>query len=589
MHKIIFGVKALSYLNKYLAQHRGALLWGTLFTVVANVLAMLPPRLVRYAFDVVQVVVMAPDADEREGLHRRLLLCGGGIVLLAALKGLFTFLSRCCFTVMGKRIEYALKNDIYRHYQTLPLSFYRRHSTGDLMARISEDVDRVGMYVGPSLMYVVSSTVTFLLIVPYMWMLNAELALYAAVPIPFLAAGTYYVSTFLHRRSQAIQEQLSRLTTFVQESFSGVRVLQAFACERAFVDDFAQVCAAYRARALRLTQLNAFFFPAVVGIIGAGVLVVVFLGGRAVMEGRMSPGGIAEFIMYLYLLGWPIFSVSWVMNFVQKAAASQQRINEFLQVKNPIVSVKALERPMDGRLTLQDVSFTYPDSGIRALQGVSLEVAPGASLAIVGPTGSGKTTLANLLCRLYDADEGVVMVDGVPIQDYAVPCLRRQLGYVPQDVFLFADSIEHNIAFGATGATRTQVVAAAELAGIYGTIQQLPDGLQTVVGERGVTLSGGQKQRISIARAFVRDPRILVLDDCLSAVDVRTEQGILQTMARVMQGRTTIIISHRVAAARLAEHIVVLDEGRVAEQGDHVSLLARRGTYHALYEKQHDS
>ena len=587
-------MKALRYLNKYLAQHKSALLWGTITILISNALVILTPRLIKHAFDLVQASIgayqLAVSKSELSMIDQRLaqglFFYVGGVFLLAMLKSFFAFLACRHFMGMGKRIEYALKNEIYQHYQTLPLSFYRRHSTGDLMARISEDVDRVGMYLGPSIMHAIGTATMFLLLVPYMWLINARLTLYAAVPIPFLALVTYYVSTFMHRRSQAIQGQLSRLTTLAQEAFSGIRVLQAFAREKAFTKEFAQACQAYQARALRLTAINAFFFPAVIGIIGLGIVLVVFVGGQEVIQGTMTPGSIAAFIMYLDLLSWPTLSVSWITHLVQRAAASQQRINTFLQAKNPIVSQKALERPIQGHLAFHEVSLAYPDNGLQALQKVSFQVAAGQSLAIVGTTGTGKTTIAHLIARLYDADEGTITIDGVPIQDYAVPWLRQQLGYVPQEVFLFADTIQNNIALGAAQATPAQIATAAQQAAIYATIQQFPDQMQTVLGEKGVTLSGGQKQRLAIARAFVRDPRILVLDDCLSAVDTQTAKSILQTIAKVIQGRTTLIISHRIAVAQLAGHILVLDAGKMVEQGDPEQLLARQGVYHALYKKQ---
>ena len=586
-------MKALAYLNKYLAQHKNALLLGLLYTLLSNLFSILPPRLVRYAFDLVQDSITAyqlaatgQKAIIYKSVVKGLIVYSILVLVVSLLKGLFSFLTRQSIMITGKRIEYALKNEIYNHYQTLPLSFYRRHSTGDLMARISEDVNRVGMYLGPSIMYIMSTTVSFLMLIPYMLTINPRLTLYAAVPIPFLAAGTYYVSTFLNKRSKAIQSQLSKLTTFVQESFTGIRVIQAFAGEPTFRQNFVQACHEYKTRALRLTAIHAIFFPAVIGIIGLGIIIVVFVGGQEVIQGNITSGNIAEFIMYLYLLGWPTFSVSWITNFVQRAAASQQRINEFLQQKTSIVSQKNLAPTIQGHIAFRNVSFTYPDSGVQALKNLSFEVRAGQAIAIIGPTGSGKTTIANLLSRFYDVDQGVVLIDNVPIQDYAVAHLRKQIGYVPQDVFLFSDTIANNITFGTEGATMAQMEKATQQANIAANIQQLPKKMETVLGERGVTLSGGQKQRIAIARAFIRDPRILVLDDCLSAVDTQTEKSILQTMAQVMKNRTTIIISHRLASARLADHILVLDKGEIVEQGDHDSLLARQGVYYTLHQKQ---
>lgn len=565
-----------------------------MLVLLANLISVIGPHLVKQTFDLVQDGITACQSATSAGQQAvvyqelmRAILCYSVLVMLATILRWGTYAwARLHITRMGKRIEYALKNEIYRHYQTLPLRFYRQHSTGDLMARISEDVTHVGMYLGPVLLHAMGTTMAFLVLIPCMWFINPQLTLYAAVPVPILALGTYYVSTLMYQRSRVVREQLSTLTVKAQESFAGLRVLQAFVREEAFTQAFAQACQEYKRRALRLTAVHAFFFPAAIAIIGIGTLSVIFLGGREVINGNMTPGDVAEFVMYLSLLGWPTYSVSWLTKLVQSAAASQRRINEFLQEQNPIVSRRSLVRPIAGHISFQDVSFTYPDSGLQALKEISFEVAAGQSIALVGATGSGKTTITHLICRFYDADQGIIKVDDIPIQDYAVPSLRKQIGYVPQDVFLFADTIQNNIAFGTEAATEAQIALVVKQAGLQATVQRLPEGLQTMVGEQGATLSGGQKQRVSIARAFLRDPRILVLDDCLSAVDAKTEQGILQTMAKVMQGRTTIIISHRTTAAQLADKILVLDAGRIIEQGDHERLLAQRGAYYTLYEKQ---
>ncbi|MEM9416831.1 MAG: ABC transporter ATP-binding protein [Bacteroidota bacterium] len=587
-------MKALRHLNKYLARHKYLLLWGTICTALANAFSIIPARLVKYAFDLVQTSSKvypllegtSLQATVYEGLIKGLLLYGGLILLAAILRAIFAFLARQSIMVMGKRIEYALKNEVYAHYQTLPLSFYRRNSTGDLMARISEDVNQVGMYLGPAMAFGINALTTFLLLIPYMLVLNARLTIYAALPILLLALGTYYISTFMKQRAEDIQQQLSRLTTRVQESFSGIRVLQAFARKDAFTQRFTEECEVYKTQSLRLTTINAIFFPVVRGVIGLGIVLVVFIGGQEVIQGRSTPGNIAEFVMYLSILGWPTFSVSWVNSLVQNAAASQQRINAFLQEQNPIISKQALQQPIQGHIAFKEVGFTYPDSGVKALKSVTFEIKAGQSVAIIGPTGAGKSTLAHLVSRLYDAAAGEITIDGVPIQDYAIPFLRQQLGYVPQDILLFSDTIKHNIAWGKPDATDAEIIQAAQLAAIYEGIQGFPDQMETMLGERGVTLSGGQKQRIAIARAFIRDPKILVLDDCLSAVDTQTEQTILRNMKKAMHGKTALIISHRVAAAQLADQILVLEAGELVEQGTHEHLLAQQGIYYSLYNQQ---
>jgi len=565
-----------------------------MFTIVANFLSIIPARLIKHTFELVQESITdyqtLTDANLQATTYDRLvrsLLIYGGLMLLAAIfRGLFFFLTRWTIMVVGKRVEYELKNEIYAHYQTLPLSFYRSNSTGDLMARISEDMNQVGMYLGPAIGYGLNTVVIFLMLIPYMLMINARLTLYAVLPTLLLAAATYYIGAFMKERSEAIQRKLSGLITFVQESFSGIGVLQAFAREAGFTKVFSKECDAYKTSFLRLTSINAMFFPAAKSIIGLGVVLVVFVGGQEVIQGRSTPGNIAEFVMYLNLLGWPTFAVSWINNIVRRAAASQKRINEFLQEKNLIFSKKALRSPIKGHISFENVSFTYPNSGVRALQSVTFEVAAGTRVAIIGATGAGKSTITHLISRLYDAGAGEIAIDGVPIQDYAVPFLRQQLGYVPQDVFLFSDTLKNNIAWGKPEATNAQIIEAAQLASIYESIQQFPQQMETMVGERGVTLSGGQKQRIAIARALIRTPKILILDDCLSAVDTQTASNILRNIEEAMQGSTVLFISHRVSSPQLADRILVLEAGELVEQGTHKDLLAHRGAYYALYRQQ---
>lgn len=562
--------------------------------MLANVLAIIPSRFIKHAFDLVQEHIAARQLLADTGLQtttydksvKDLIVYSGLILLSAILKGLCLFLARQTIMVVGKRIEYALRNEIYNHYQTLPLSFYRRNSTGDLIARISEDVTQVGMYLGPAIAYSLNTAIIGLILIPTMLIINTQMTLYAMLPILLLAGSTYYISSFMQERSEAIQNKLSGLTTFVQESFVGIRVLQTFARGAAFTKVFAQECNTYKTRSLRLTKINAIFFPAAKSIVGLGTVLVVFIGGQAVIKGISTPGDIAEFVMYLHLLGWPVFSVSWINAIVQKAAVSQTRINEFLQETNPIVSDKSLQNPIKGQIAFKNVSFTYPHSAIKALQSVTFEVAVGQMVAILGTTGAGKSTIAHLLSRLYDASAGQITIDGVPIQDYAVPYLRKQLGYVPQDAFLFSGTFKDNIAWGQPEATDAQIIQAAQLVEMYESIQKCPKQMQTMLGERGVMLSGGQKQRIAIARALLGAPQILVLDDCLSAVDTQTEKKVLRNVAQAMQRSTVLLISHRVSSTQLADQIIVMEAGEIVEQGTHEDLVARKGFYYALYKQQ---
>lgn len=587
-------MKALRYLNKYLVHYKALLILGAIFTIVANVFSIIPGRLIKLSFELVQEGIagyqLAADTYLQEIWRKKLfsglLIYSGLILLTAVLRGFFFFLARRTIMVVGKRVEYALKNEIYAHYQTLPLSFYKRNRTGDLMARISEDVNKVGIYLGPAIAYGLNTVAVFFMLIPYMLTINAHITLYAVLPTLLLVGVSYYVGNFVKERAEAIQDKLSELTTFVQESFSGIRVLQAFTQEAAFIKVFAKKCNAYKSRSLHLTAINAVFFPAARGIIGLGTVLVVFIGGQEVIKGRSTPGNIAEFVMYLNLLGWPTFAVSWINNIVQKAAASQKRINAFLQEKTAIISDKILYTPIKGHISFKKVSFTYPNSGVKALQSVTFEVAAGKTVAIIGNTGAGKSTIAHLISRLDNASSGEIIIDGAPIQAYAVPFLRQQIGYVPQDVLLFSDTLRNNIAWGRPEATNVQVIQAAQLAEIYERIQQFPKQMETMLGERGLTLSGGQKQRIAIARALIRTSKILVLDDCLSAIDTQTARIILRKIKHAMRGSTILLISHRISSAQLADEILVLEAGKLIEQGTHENLLARRGAYYTLYKQQ---
>lgn len=587
-------MKELSYLNKYLFKYKYRILFGLLFIIISNVFAIIPAQIVRRAINLVEENVSLFHAYEgfmlRDEIYSifagSILIYGVAILALALLKGLFTFFTRQTIIVMSRLVEYDLKNEVYQHYQALPMSFYRRHNTGDMMARISEDVTRVRMYLGPAIMYGLNLATLFMMLIPYMFSVNARLTWFTLLPLPVLSVSIYYVNNIINRRSEAIQRSLSGLSTYVQEAFSGIRVLKSFVREKDSSGNFVKISDDYKEKAISLERVNALFIPLIMALVGLSSVITVFIGGTEVIKGAISPGIIAEFIIYVNMLTWPVTSLGWITSIIQRAAASQKRINEFLMEKNDIISEEELSKDIVGNVSLKHVSFVYPDSGIKALDDVSFEVEAGQSIAIVGTTGSGKSTIANIIPRMYDVPEGEVLIDDIPIKKYDLHSLRSQIGYVPQDVFLFSDTIFDNIAFGSADLSDTQVRAAAYSADLKNTIEHFPEGFATRVGERGVTLSGGQKQRVSIARAIARDPKILILDDCLSAVDTKTENTILNSLREIMQNRTTIIISHRVSSAKLADRIVVLDDGRIVEQGTNESLLAANGVYKELYDKQ---
>lgn len=521
-----------------------------------------------------------------KNLEISVLILGALMILMAFLRGFFLFLVRQTIIVMSRRIEYDLKNEIYEQYQNLPLSFYRRNNTGDLMNRISEDVTRVRMYLGPGIMYGLNLLVLFPMVIYQMIRVNPELTLYALLPLPVLSVSIYFVNNIINKRSEKIQESLSDLSTFVQEAFSGIRVIKAFVREEDSVLNFEKESQAYKEKSLKLIFVNSLFFPLIMALIGLSVILTIYVGGTQVINGAISYGNIAEFVIYVNILIWPVTALGWITSIIQRAAASQKRVNEFLKEENHIVSEKNIETEIKGNLVFKNVSFTYPDSGIKALNNVSFEVKAGESIAIIGTTGSGKSTIANLISRMYDCTSGEIHLDDNAIKDYNISSLRSQIGYVPQDVFLFSDSIENNIRFGGDDISQEQVFQAAKDADLYDNIMDFPKGFETMLGERGITLSGGQKQRTSIARAVVRNPKILILDDALSAVDTNTENTILNSMARIMKGRSSVIISHRVSSAKLADKIIVLDDGNIIEQGTNESLLAQNGVYKELYDKQ---
>ncbi|WP_194774207.1 ABC transporter ATP-binding protein [Pararhodonellum marinum] len=587
-------MKSLWRLNKYLYKYKGYLILGIIFTIISNIFVIIPAQLVRIAINYVvesfsfyQFYEGTGQAGEARSVFLGFIFVFGILILvMALLRGFFLFLIRQTIIIMSRLIEYDMKNEIFEHYQNLPLSFYRRNSTGDLMARITEDVSRVRMYLGPAIMYGINLIILFPLVIGYMLSVNVELTLYSLLPLPVLSLSIYFVNNLINERSEKIQRSLSGLSTYIQEAFSGIRVLKAFVRENDSVHNFKTASEDYKRKSIRLTVVQSLFFPVILALIGISTIITVYVGGRQVIDGAIGYGVIAEFILYVNMLTWPVTSLGWVTSIIQRAAASQTRINEFLDEKNDIVSIESLEMAIKGEITVKNLSFVYPDSGVQALKKVSFELQGGEALAIIGTTGSGKSTIANLLMRMYDASSGEILIDGRDIKAYDISSLRKQIGYVPQDVFLFSDTIANNIAFGLDEVGEGVVEKAAKDADVYDNIIEFPNGFETKLGERGITLSGGQKQRVSIARAISKEPKILLLDDCLSAVDTKTENAILNSLKVIMLNKTSIIISHRVSSAKLADKIIILDDGKIVEQGSHEALLSLKGTYAELYEKQ---
>ena len=590
-------MKELRYLNKYLLKYKWHIIWGSVFVIISNIFQILPAQMVRHAIDLVIDNIRVYSSFDHLSVKNNffevfaygILVYALLILVMALLRGVFLYFVRQTIIVMSRLIEFDLKNEIFEHYQTLPLSFYRRNNTGDLMNRISEDVGRVRMYLGPSIMYGLQLVTLFFMLIPIMFSISPKLTLYSLIPLPLLSFSIYYVNNIIERRSEEIQRSQSRLSTFVQEAFSGIRVLKSFTRENESINNFSEESDEYKRQSLKLTRVQSLFFPLITGLIGLSTVLAVYAGGMEVISGSLTFGNIAEFIIYVNLLTWPVTSLGWTSSLVQRAEASQKRINEFLKTKTDIVSEENLVREIEGKIEFNKVTFKYPDTGITALKNVSFKINPGESLAIIGTTGSGKSTIANLIGRLYDASEGDVLIDEISIKKYDLVSIRSQMGFVPQDVFLFSDTIYNNIGFGILDPSEEKVKQAAKDADVYDNIMNFPHGFMTRVGERGITLSGGQKQRVSIARAIARAPKILILDDALSAVDTKTENTILNSMKKIMMNRTSVIISHRVSSAKLANKIIVLDDGQVIEEGTHETLFASGGAYRDLYEKQMQS
>jgi len=567
---------------------------GVVFVILSTIFQIIPAQLVRYALDLVADNLAIYKSFEglelqevfKEVIDQSIVFYGGLILVIALLRGFFLFLVRQTIIIMSRHIEYDLKNEIYEHYQSLPLSFYRKNSTGDLIARISEDVSKVRMYIGPAIMYGLNMLILGLILLPVMFSISVKLTLYALLPLPVLSLSIYFVNNIINKRSEEIQESLSDLSTFVQEAFSGIRVLKSFAREADSLSKFAKESDNYKKKSLQLTQVTAMFFPLIMSLIGLSTVLTIFVGGIEVINGTLTIGNIAEFILYVNLLTWPVTALGWVTSVIQRAAASQKRINQFLLTENNIFSDQNIEKEITGELEFKDVSFTYSDSGIKALRNISFKVQPGESIAIIGTTGSGKSTVANLIGRMLDPSSGSILIDGIDLKDYDPQKYRNQVGSVPQDVFLFSDTISNNVAFGLNSLDAEKTIKALKNADLYDNVMEFPKQLETILGERGITLSGGQKQRLSIARAIAKDPKVMILDDCLSAVDTKTENNILNNLKEVMRDKTSVIISHRVSSAKLADKIIVLDDGHIIESGSYDQLISSGGTFQELYEKQ---
>ena len=587
-------MKDLAYLNKFLLKYRWHLIPGILFVIISNVFGVLPAQVIRVAFNLVTEnigVYQLFSGFNRQSLiydilGYSLLLFGLLVLVLALLRGLFLFFMRQTIILMSRHIEYDLKNEIYSHYQQLSLAFFRRNNTGDLMNRVTEDVSRVRMYLGPGIMYTINTVVLFIMVIYAMLTVNVRLAVYSVLPLPLLAVIIYYVNNIINFRSEKIQQRLSVLSSFVQENFSGIRIIKSYVREAYVRKSFAEESENYKTHSMALVNVEALFYPVMLLMVGLSNVITIYVGGGEVMKGNITAGNIAEFIVYLNQLSFPVIALGWVTSLVQRAAASQKRINEFLNQRPEIIVPNVPKQVINGHITLENVSFTYPDTGIKALKNISFTANPGEFVAIIGRTGSGKSTIANLIMRMYDVDEGDILIDGQSIRSINLDGYRSQIGFVPQEVFLFSDTIANNIAFSADVLDMPNVEQAARDAAVYDNIMELDDGFKTLIGERGITLSGGQKQRVSIARAIVKHPQLLIFDDSLSAVDTRTEEEILSHLGRNMLGKTSIIIAHRISTLKNADKILVMDKGEIIEQGSHQFLMELKGTYFDLYEKQ---
>jgi ATP-binding cassette subfamily B multidrug efflux pump len=579
-------LRALQYLNRYFKKYKFLLLLGLLFTVSSRVFAVLAPSLVGDSITAIEQFVRSGETDLTN--IKRLLLTNIALIVGAALvSGIFTFSMRQTIINVSRHIEYDLKNTVYNHYQKLSLRFYKQNRVGDLMSRISEDVSRVRMYVGPALMYSINTVTLFVIVISYMISVAPKLTLYTLLPLPILSFLIYRLSRAIHERSTLVQQMLSKLSTFSQESFSGINVIKSYAIETNRTHEMAAISKESKTKNMSLVQVQAWFFPLMILLIGISNVLVIFIGGNQYINGQIELGVLAEFIIYVNMLTWPVATVGWVTSIVQQAEASQKRINEFLGQEPDIQDgISANKKPVNFDIRFDKVNFMYDDTSIQALKNVSFSLESGKTLAIMGPTGSGKTTLLQLLSKTYLPHSGKVSLGGFALDEYTQKDIREIMGVVPQQPFLFSDTIAHNIRFGKPDATEQEIEKAAKQAAVHKNIVEFTAGYETMLGERGITLSGGQKQRVSIARALIKNPKILLLDDCLSAVDTETEEAILNALKKNNKDTSTIIVCHRVSSAKNADYILILKDGEIVQYGTHKDLVSQAGYYKELYEEQ---
>tara|TARA_Y100001958_G_C21242635_1_gene571036 strand:+ start:34 stop:1803 length:1770 start_codon:yes stop_codon:yes gene_type:complete len=585
-------LKDLSYLNKYLLKYKYYYTIGGIFILISTAFAIVPATLIRETFNLIENGYKEYSSGYiilKEEILKDVLFYSVAIIIAAIIRGFFMYMMRQTIIVASRKIEYDLKNEIFYHYQSLPLKFYKKNNTGDLMNRISEDVSKVRMYLGPALMYGMNVTILMLMIIPFMFYINFNLAFYSLMPLPLLVVSIYLVQNIINKRSEQIQESLSNLSTYVQETFSGIRLIKSFIREINFEKVFTKKSIDYKNKSIGLQFVLALFFPVIMTLIGLSIIITVYVGALEVFDGNLTIGNIAEFLIYVYLLTWPVTALGWITSIVQRASASQRRINEFLNEKSDINSSENKKINLEGKIEFENVCYKYLDTNIQGMDNISFKINQGESLGVIGATGSGKSTLANSILRLFDIDKGKILFDGIDIKKLDISFFRKQIGYVPQDVFLFSDTIENNILFGTENKSFELVKKAAENADLMRNINSFPEKFKTKIGERGITLSGGQKQRVSIARAIIKEPKILILDDCLSAVDTKTENVILENMKKIMVNKTSIIISHRISSVKLAKKIIVIDSGKIIEEGNHKSLIEKRGMYFDLYKQQLES
>ncbi|HLP64379.1 ABC transporter ATP-binding protein [Flavobacterium sp.] len=580
-------MKELQYLNKYFIKYKYRFLLGIIITIVAQIFSLFTPELVGKSFEAIDQFGSNPENKEliKGELIKNILL----IIGTTLIAGFLTFLMRQTLIVMSRHVEFDLKNEIFKQYEVLTQNFYKRNRTGDLMSRITEDVAKVRMYVGPAVMYTINTIIRFVMVIVYMYTISPKLTFYTLLPLPILSYLIFKISKEINKRSTIFQQNLSNFSSFSQEVFSGIRVIKAYALEPQQNKELNELAIESKSKSMSLAKIQTLFIPLILALIGLSNLIVIYVGGSMYINNDpavQNIGTIAQFILYVNMLNWPVTSIGWVSSLIQEAEASQKRINEFLKIQPDIVNNSKTSTPVQGEIEFKNVTFTYEDTNITALENVSFKVNKGETLAILGKTGSGKSTILSLITRLYDVQKGSVTMDGIPLSELNLYDLRNSIGIVPQDAFLFSDTIKNNIKFGKENATDEEVIEAAKKAVVHNNIIGFTQQYETVLGERGITLSGGQKQRVSIARAIIKNPDILLLDDCLSAVDTETEEQILNNLLEISKNKTTIIVSHRVSSAKNADQIIILEEGKILQQGSHNQLLNQDGYYKELYYKQ---